>query len=170
MGYYRCSNGDCIYSTKKPITDLDITKYGKEGTSFEDGTLELQECPECSLCGSPVLPLALFFDELYASHSYFQWEKCLQWMQEADLFVFVGTSFSVGVTRQAIEVAEEYDKSMYNFNIAVDKEVENIDMTHILGSADVTLPLLDKALLRSSDGRKRLFHYRAPNYKDLKIY
>ena len=57
--------------------------------------------PQCPLCRGPVMPLALFFDELYESHASFRYRHALDWLQSADVIVYVGTSFSVGVTATA---------------------------------------------------------------------
>ena len=52
----------------------------------------------CPSCHTPVLPQFLMFDELYESHDYYQWRKALQWIANADAYVFVGTSMAVGIT------------------------------------------------------------------------
>lgn len=61
-----------------------------------------KQVPKCIECGSPVLPLALFFDELYISHSFYQYEKALEWLYSSDIIIFVGTSFSVGICNEAL--------------------------------------------------------------------
>lgn len=57
--------------------------------------------PHAWLLDSPLTVLvrqALLFDEKYSSHPFFQWERAMRWLERADAIVFVGTSFSVGIT------------------------------------------------------------------------
>jgi NAD-dependent SIR2 family protein deacetylase len=74
--------------------------------------------PNCSDCGTAIMPLALMFDEDYDSASrcqlpgthsqspqlnhstlgcaaFYQFERVLELFEEAEALVFVGTSFSV---------------------------------------------------------------------------
>ena len=60
-----------------------------------------------SLAAAPSLPQALLFDEEYESHSFYQYRKARRWLSSAKAIVFVGTSFAVGITEQALHVAEE---------------------------------------------------------------
>ena len=118
----RSITSKCKYSYKKSITekDVDLDALAVEGTSMKDGNLQLRKAPVCPECRQPVLPQSLLFDELYESHSQYSWGKCLDWMEESDVFVFVGTSFSVGVTAEAIHNAEKGKKIVFNFNLAED--------------------------------------------------
>jgi hypothetical protein len=44
--------------------------------------------------------MALFFDENYDSHRFYRAYEASKWMKGSAAIVFVGTSFSVGITTQ----------------------------------------------------------------------
>ena len=54
--------------------------------------------PRCPECDAPLRPHVLWFDEFYGDHVDYQWERLLLTAAIATTIVFVGTSFSVGVT------------------------------------------------------------------------
>lgn len=134
LGLYKCITPNCKYSYEESLTeqDIDLNSLAVEGTSMEGGNLQLKKAPVCTSCGQPVLPQSLLFDELYESHSHYSWEKAQLWMEDADIYVFVGTSFSVGVTAEAIAIAEKDKKMVFNFNLAEDNF--NCEMYNILGT------------------------------------
>lgn len=88
--------------------------------TVEGSTEKLKSAPVCPSCDQAVLPQvgcavplpcfaacvtecvccaqALFFDEKYNSHPYYQWDRAIRWLERAHTIVFVGTSFSVGIT------------------------------------------------------------------------
>jgi len=79
---------------------------------------KLNHAPRCPACGNHVMPQALLFDEGYHSHSFYQFEVVENWMQEADVMVFVGTSLgSVRLTRVALEHAREKQIPVCSFNM-----------------------------------------------------
>jgi NAD-dependent SIR2 family protein deacetylase len=54
--------------------------------------------PRCPGCEAPLRPHVLWFDEFYDEHVDYRWSEVLAAGQLADAAIFVGTSFSVGVT------------------------------------------------------------------------
>lgn len=58
----------------------------------------LETLPRCPECEAPLRPHVLWFDEFYGDHEDYQWDRLLLAAAEATTIVFVGTSFSVGVT------------------------------------------------------------------------
>ncbi len=58
----------------------------------------LDTLPRCPECEAPLRPHVLWFDEFYGDHDDYQWDRLLLAAAEATTIVFVGTSFSVGVT------------------------------------------------------------------------
>jgi NAD-dependent deacetylase len=54
--------------------------------------------PRCPRCRSILRQHVLWFDETYDSHQDYQWARVLEAAATADAVLFVGTSFSVGVT------------------------------------------------------------------------
>lgn len=59
--------------------------------------------PRCPVCAAPLRAHVLWFDEFYNEHQDYQFERALAAMNRADLILFVGTSFSVGVTAAALD-------------------------------------------------------------------
>ena len=99
-----------------------------------------------------MLPQALLFDEEYESHAFYQFRKARRWLEAAKAVVFVGTSFAVGVTEQALHVAEAHSLPVYSFNVTVEapgrheasshEPLPTPVMHHIVGGCEVTLPRL----------------------------
>jgi NAD-dependent deacetylase len=61
--------------------------------------------PRCPACGALLRQHVLWFDECYDGHADYQWDRVRAAAANAELFVFVGTSFSVGVTDLLLESA-----------------------------------------------------------------
>jgi NAD-dependent deacetylase len=63
--------------------------------------------PRCPACGAYLRQHVLWFDEFYDEHQSYQWQRVIASAAGADMLLFVGTSFAVGVTdlflRSAIE-------------------------------------------------------------------
>ena len=102
--------------------------------------------PRCPACGSLVMPLALLFDEHYSSHTFFKNDTICDWLDRAETIVFVGTSFSVGITSAALHTASAWGAEVYSFNIEPQKLPASSNMTTQLinatGPCEVTLPIL----------------------------
>jgi hypothetical protein len=116
---------------------------------------KLPTCPHKG-CGQPCLPQTLLFDEDYESHNYYQWPKAERWLKEADGFVFIGTSFSVTLTSEALDVAARKQLPVWDFNIAssgaVARQGKRIKPLYmVVGGSEVTLPRL--SALVSAQGR-----------------
>ncbi|HUP23637.1 MAG TPA: Sir2 family NAD-dependent protein deacetylase [Thermoanaerobaculia bacterium] len=60
----------------------------------------LPRCPECE---GILRPHVLWFDEYYQDHDDYQWHRVNEAAERADLVLFVGTSFSVGVTELVLQ-------------------------------------------------------------------
>ena len=169
LGMYKCVNprkkNPCIYSKSNTITDIDITKYSTD-FNINNKTFTIKKVPTCPCCARPVLPQTLLFDEKYESHDFYQWHRALQWIGDSDIIVFVGTSFSVGVTHECMTIARDNQKIMYNFNVRIDDEVKDMPrMHHITGKCEQTLPLLYNTLVELGKSQhlhhdQRMFFYR----------
>jgi NAD-dependent SIR2 family protein deacetylase len=73
--------------------------------------------PKCGRCGAPMRPLVLLFDEHYESHADFQSWRGKKALNDADVLVFVGTSFSVGITSYALRCADVSGALTINVNV-----------------------------------------------------
>lgn len=59
--------------------------------------------PRCPHCNKHLRAHILWFDESYASHNDYRFDHALAWARKATVLVFVGTSFSVGITDWMLE-------------------------------------------------------------------
>ena len=103
------------------------------------------EFPTCARCGAPMRPLVLLFDEYYDGHEAYQAHRARRALDAADVLVFVGTSFSVGVTSSAIRSAEVSGARLININ---PEPAPFRGVTELPGAAEVVLPALADAVLR----------------------
>eukprot|EP00727_Mastigamoeba_balamuthi_P010809 m51a1_g6350 putative transcriptional sir2 family (285) ;mRNA; f:80465-81939 len=136
LGMYRCTNAKCEYACEKALRNVQMLRT-------EDGKLVPPVCPGC---GALVLPMSLMFDEAYRSHKYFRHEQLVDWLDVADALVFVGTSFSVGVTSAALRAAAASGASIFVFDIecrdTAVSETVSCHVSHVLGPCEDTLPRL----------------------------
>jgi len=107
----------------------------------------LREIPKCPLCSRPCPPQALLFDEGYHSHDHYQFEACEELLGEANVLVFVGTSFSgVRITQVALEHARSHNLRVYNFNTRDTlPHSSELHVQNVMGPAQETLPRLLEA-------------------------
>lgn len=94
----RCSRVGCTHgapSGSLPRSDFPLDLF-RENPCRET-------VPSCPECGSLLRQHVLWFDEMYDEHRDYQWPRVLDAAAEMDLCLFVGTSFSVGVTALFVE-------------------------------------------------------------------
>ncbi len=95
--------------------------------------------PTCGHCGEAMRPLVLLFDELYDMHPAFQARRARKALNDADVLVFIGTSFSVGITSYAVRCADVSGALTINVNL---EPAPLGKMMNLLGSAELLLPRL----------------------------
>ncbi len=78
--------------------------------------LASKEPPRCPSCFCVARPSVLLFDEIYASHSDYQWLTAASWIGEADVLLLVGTSNAVTITEHAILSALGRGKPAWSIN------------------------------------------------------
>ena len=76
----------------------------------------VENLPRCPACGSLLRQHVLWFDECYDSHADYQWDRVCAAAADAELFIFVGTSFSVGVTELLVESALSRGKPVFSID------------------------------------------------------
>eukprot|EP00949_MAST-11_sp_MAST-11-sp1_P005454 g5454.t1 len=116
----------------------------------------IDNVPRCSSCKGALVPTALLFDEDYGSHPEHSYAKAMAWLKAADIIVFVGTSFAVGVTAEALKIARQRDATVYNINTdrpsSASMSSRNKSalrahrITQIRGRAEIILPILRRRL------------------------
>jgi NAD-dependent deacetylase len=135
----------CPYQQKESLT-VDQVEPSKVRKSLQRGDGRLTEAPKCPSCRNCIAPQALLFDEGYHSHDFYQFQRMEQWMAEAEVIVFVGTSFAVRLPEIALEHARAEAIPVYNFNTQdmLDSTVR-LNATNVTGPSEETLPLLYQA-------------------------
>ena len=89
-------------------------RSSKDRDRLEDvDCYKFKSVPRCPNCDDAILPNALLLDEKYESHPFYEYEKALKWLESADVIVFVGTDFSVGLACDALERAARDFKPVY---------------------------------------------------------
>lgn len=119
-------------------------RAGREGIDHPVNSVDLSKVeqgvfPKCERCDAPMRPLVLLFDESYDSHADFQAWRGKKALNDADVLVFVGTSFSVGITSYAVRCADVSGATMINVNVEPSPFPQ---MINVLGGAEVLLPRL----------------------------
>lgn len=90
-----CSNAEPAGSL--PCTDFDLHR-------FQTAPCEAN-LPRCPRCHAVLRQHVLWFDECYDSHQDYQWERVVEASSLCGAVLFVGTSFSVGVTQLILSAA-----------------------------------------------------------------
>ncbi len=122
-----CAGGGGCEGVEAPVASVDLSGVGQG------------RFPRCERCGAPMRPLVLLFDELYDSHAAFQAWRARKALNDADVLLFVGTSFSVGITSYAVRCADVSGALLVNVNV---EPSPFSSMVNVLGSADEVLPRL----------------------------
>jgi len=103
-----CANGAPTGSL--PRTDFDLDAF-----LADPSTATLPRCPRCR---EVMRQHVLWFDEYYDSHRDYQWPRVLEAAASAEAVLFVGTSFSVGVTDLILHAALERDAPVLSIDPA----------------------------------------------------
>lgn len=96
----RCSRRRCELGAPRgtlPLAQVDFS-------AFRERPCE-QTVPRCPRCGALLRPHILWFDERYDEHADYDVARVIRASKRAGLVIFVGTSFSVGVTAMLLERA-----------------------------------------------------------------
>ncbi|MBL8921228.1 MAG: hypothetical protein JNJ54_20360 [Myxococcaceae bacterium] len=128
------SDGDCP-GIAAPVGQVDLSG------------LDAGRAPVCAHCGGPMRPLVLLFDEYYDGHEQYQAHRARRALDDAEVLVFVGTSFSVGITSSAIRSAQVSGAEVVNVNLEPAPRM-GVPVLELNQGAEVVLPKL-AALVRA---------------------
>jgi NAD-dependent SIR2 family protein deacetylase len=98
----RCSQRYCDYGEPKGSIPWDDTVFEAFRAAPSYDTL-----PKCPGCLQPLRAHVLWFDEYYTQHEDYEYTRATEAAFEATCVVFVGTSFSVGITDTAVQVVRQ---------------------------------------------------------------
>jgi NAD-dependent deacetylase len=93
----RCSRDGCENGAPKgslPRADFDVSALLADPVEAN--------VPRCPACGSLLRQHVLWFDEYYTEHADYQYARAGRAMRSCGVTLFVGTSFAVGVTDNAL--------------------------------------------------------------------
>ena len=96
----RCIKDGCVNAAPSGSVardTLDLTRFMAEPSR--------EALPRCTVCNGLLRQHVLWFDEYYQEHNDYQWERVMDAAARADVMLFVGTSFAVGVTSLFLESA-----------------------------------------------------------------
>jgi NAD-dependent deacetylase len=96
--FIRCSRPGCLHG--EPAGSVAVTP--STFAAF-DLNPSLETLPRCPACRAPMRAHVLWFDEYYGAHVDYQFDRVMNALSRANVILFVGTSFSVGVTAAALE-------------------------------------------------------------------
>ena len=136
----RCTSQTCKFGGARGVFEVSEVFY-----SFIDGedVAEYGDVPRCASCRKPLRPHVLWFDESYTSHEDYRYKRARQLLGEAETIIFVGTSFSVGITHDAVECRFwKKDLPMYCIDPHLEKVPNGVQL--IRGKAEEVLPELLK--------------------------
>lgn len=106
-----CSSSSSVSSTES--THSENNNYHSSNNCY----YEISKLPKCPECNSHIIPQALMFDEGYDSHSFYNFQKMEDWINEAQVIVFVGTTFEVVLTQSIREYCRVNKIPVYNLNV-----------------------------------------------------
>lgn len=89
----RCARVGCVHGAPQgslPRASVDVSALLAHPTRAN--------VPRCPACGSLLRQHVLWFDEYYTDHADYAYARVQNAMHRCDVLLFVGTSFSVGVT------------------------------------------------------------------------
>ena len=111
-------------------------------TNADLSQLDAGKFPRCAICDAPLRPLVLLFDEMYDSHPAYGMRQARRALNDAEIIVFVGTSFSVGITDYALRAGRYANARLVNVNI---ESVDGLGFENLVGPSEVVLPALASA-------------------------
>lgn len=94
----RCPGRRCEFAA--PAGSLDAAAF--DWAAFDAAPSE-DTLPRCPACGRFVRAHVLWFDESYGEHRDYGYETAVRAFAGADLILYVGTSFAVGITAAALD-------------------------------------------------------------------
>ncbi len=131
---YRCDRQGCKNGPPKgsvPASSVDLT-------AFRADPRNTHLVPRCLECGGFLRMHILWFDEYYTEHDDYQFARVrLAAERDSRLVIFVGTSFSVGVTALVLDGARERDVPV--FNIDPTPRIDEPGITHVVAPSETDL-------------------------------
>lgn len=131
---YRCDRNGCKNGPPRgsiPASSVDLR-------AFRHDPHNRNLVPRCPECGGFLRMHILWFDEYYTGHEDYQFPRVKRAAErDAELVIFVGTSFSVGVTDLVLSGARF--RGVPVFNIDPTPRIDELEITHVAAPAEKAL-------------------------------
>jgi NAD-dependent deacetylase len=137
----RCSRDGCRLGAPAGSLPRDAVDFGPFRADPAAGTL-----PRCPECGSPLRPHVLWFDELYASHLDYAWERVQEAVDQMHVALCFGTSFAVGFTELVLQAAFWNRVPVFAVDPGGPTSAQGRGLEHLRARAEELLPALCSAL------------------------
>ena len=140
----RCSSDGCAMGAPEgslPRADVDLEHFRQSPS-----TDSLPRCPDC---GAILRAHVLFFDEYYQEHHDYRFDEVVAAADSAAVVLFVGTSFSVGVTDLVLRAAARMGSPCFSVDPNSQPRVQPSGVTAISAPAETLLPEVCERLLAS---------------------
>ena len=139
----RCTGEGCSHAA--PDGSVDRSNVDLE--SFRRAPSE-ETLPRCANCGDLLRAHVLFFDEYYQEHRDYRFQDVLAAGNAASLLVFVGTSFSVGITEILLRTAFQRQIPTFSVDPGGSRAPGYYNVNAIEEPAEVVLPRTIDVLTR----------------------
>jgi NAD-dependent deacetylase len=136
----RCSSSHCRLGAPRGSI-----RFGRQDAAAFMNDPSFDTLPRCPECDAPLRPHVLWFDEFYGDHEDYQWNRLLLAAAEATTIVFVGTSFSVGVTDVILQSGLATGASMLSIDPGAHRQPARA-LRHLAVPAEEVLPAACAAL------------------------
>jgi NAD-dependent deacetylase len=136
----RCPRRGCVHGA--PAGSLARADFDVAGFLARPAAETLPRCP---VCQAVLRQHVLWFDEMYDSHDDYQWDRVLSGASTCDAVLFVGTSFSVGVTELILSSGIRRGVPVLSIDPAA-VEAPAPDVRMVRARAEEVLPTLATAL------------------------
>lgn len=133
----RCSEAGCRLGAPTgslPRSDCNLAEFAADPRP--------ETLPRCPSCSAVLRGHILFFDEYYDDHRDYQYSKVREAASKADLVLFVGTSFSVGVTDAVMWAAATRRVPIFSIDPAAPTTARDLPVTCLSAQSEELLPEL----------------------------
>jgi len=139
----RCTKKQCPHGAPRGFLEWDDSLF----EAFRADPV-FQNLPRCSECRSLIRAHVLWFDEYYDGHEDYGFQSIQHAAFEATCLVFVGTSFSVGITSMAVGAAADMDVPVF----VIDPFMTEEHLKHLaVGETTTKAPMLTLLQERSEE-------------------
>ena len=142
----RCSRDGCEYGApggSLPRSDVDLREFLREPLR--------ENLPRCPACDALLRQHVLWFDEYYQGHDDYRFDEVVEAGGRAELFLFVGTSFSVGITDILLSLALRRRRPVLAVDPAGDTGRILPGVTFLAAAAEDILPAVCENLSQGGD-------------------